>query len=63
MSMSRKEFVAFANEVNRIGDNTLLNRQDVAVLVADVCVQFNERFNRLCFYAACRVSPSIRKGS
>lgn len=61
--MTRKQFVAFADEVKRIGDEQLLNRYDVAVLVADVCSQFNGRFDRLRFYTACHVSPSIRKGS
>jgi len=51
--MTKKHFRAFADAIANIDDRT--ERERVASLVANVCRQFNSRFDRERFLRACGV--------
>jgi hypothetical protein len=49
--MTRKHFNAFAKRISRIEDSD--KRLKVAMVVADVCYEFNHRFDWCTFRKAC----------
>jgi hypothetical protein len=51
--MTKKHFIAFAARIAGIEDVDL--RREVALLVAAICTDFNDRFDLSCFLRACGV--------
>jgi len=49
--MTRKHFIALAKAISQIAN--MVDRQNTAHLVADVCRQANPNFDRARFLAAC----------